>query len=215
MYNNKGILMETEIKNITDANGNGNKDDKLTFEKVWLALMQTRDLIEKSSLETDKKFHETNEKFQETDKYLKNLGKEIGGLGNKFGTFNEGLVMPSLVQLFKTKFGCKSISENFRFFANGNSMEIDLLAVSNDSCFIIEIKSHLKEDAIEQVKNQIEKFRKNMKEYSDKSLFAVLVATHYDKTMFEKVSENGIYFISISDDLVKLKVPKNFKPKEW
>jgi hypothetical protein len=173
------------------------ENENSTYEKVWK-------MIEHIAAEQLK-----------TDKQIKELGKQIGGLGNKFGTFNDGLVMPLLVKLFKTKFKCKSVAENFKFYSNGNSMEIDLLAVSTDSCFIVEIKSHLKDEAIDQINNQIAKFRKNMKEYSDRNLYGVVVATHYDKVVLEKVSENGIYFITISDDLVNIKTLKNFKPKAW
>ncbi|NTV95645.1 MAG: DUF3782 domain-containing protein, partial [Thiobacillus sp.] len=35
---------------------------------------------------------------KETDRQLKELGKQIGGLGNKFGSFTEGLALPSLAK---------------------------------------------------------------------------------------------------------------------
>jgi hypothetical protein len=179
--------MRTEVTKNTETNSNSNSDDKPTFEKVWLM-------------------------FQETDKRINELGKQIGGLGNKFGTFNEGLVLPSLEKLFETHFNCKSIAQNYKFFSNGNSMEIDMLAISEESVYIIEIKSHLKLEVIEQVQNQVEKFRKNMKEYSERKIYSVIVATHYEKDFVKNITDKGIYFISITDDLVKLKIPRNFKP---
>jgi hypothetical protein len=68
--------------------------EQLTFEKVWFM------------------FQETDRRMKETDKQLKELGKQIGGLGNKFGTFNEGLFMPSLNKMLNKKFNCRKTTEN-------------------------------------------------------------------------------------------------------
>ncbi len=208
-------------------------NEKLNFEKVWAMFQETDrrfketdELLSAKFLETRNQFKETDEllsaKYLETEKsmketgnQIKELGKQIGGLGNKFGTFNEGLVLPSLRKLFNQKFNCTDISERYKFYSNSDSMEIDLLAIAANSCFIIEIKSHYRSDAIEQIQKHIEKFRKIKKEYADRKLYGVIVATHYDKESIKELLRNGIYFISISDDLVDLQLPDDFEPRAW
>lgn len=205
------------------ANENSN------FESVWKSiekvaeqqsisekiLQETRNIQKEILLEQSKYMQETWNQLRQTDIQIKELGKQIGGIGNKFGSFNEGLVLPSLYKLFKEKFGCKDFAERYQFFSNGNSMEIDLFALSETSCFLIEIKSHFKSDAIKQLQKQIEIFRKYKKEYSDRKLFGVIVATHYDKANIKELYKNGIYFISITDDLVDFQIPDDFQPRAW
>ena len=176
--------------------------NNLTFEKVWFMFQ-----------ETDRKFKETDLQIKQTSKEIKELGRQIGGLGNKFGSFNEGLLMPSLIKLLETKFNCYDISTNRLFRDNGKSFEVDILGANDDSCYLIEIKSHLKEEAIEQLKKQIDRFKKFGKNYTNSKIYGVICATHYEINIVEKVTEAGLYFISTSDDLIKLQVPDNFEPR--
>jgi len=44
---------------------------------------------------------------KETDRQLKELGKQIGGLGAKFGSFTEGLALPSMEKILRQRFGRK------------------------------------------------------------------------------------------------------------
>jgi hypothetical protein len=44
-------------------------------------------------------FQETDRRFQDSDQQLKELGKQMGGLGAKFGSFTEGLALPSMETL--------------------------------------------------------------------------------------------------------------------
>ncbi|MBM2816498.1 MAG: hypothetical protein HW421_3260 [Ignavibacteria bacterium] len=178
--------------------------EPLTFEKVWAMFQETRQSM-----------NQTDKQIKETDKQIKELGKQIGGLANKFGSFNEGLVMPSLHKILLEKFNCNEAFENYTYKNNGDILEIDMLGIAEDATYIIEIKSHFRDEAIEQIIREAAQFRKFSKYSKDKKIFCFLAATHYKDEEQKKVLNEGIYFISISDDVAKLKVPKNFKPKEW
>ena len=144
--------METQTQQTPTGEG-------LNFEKIW-AMFQ----------ETDRKFQETDKKCQQTDKQIKEIGKQIGGLGNKFGTFNEGLFMPSLETILKKQFKCQLTFSNYKFYDNGNTLEIDLLGETNDACYIVEIKSHLREEVFEQLEQAIKNFKKFDKKYAEKQI---------------------------------------------
>ncbi|MCA2590483.1 DUF3782 domain-containing protein, partial [Microcystis aeruginosa CS-558/01A06] len=53
---------------------------------------------------------ETDRQLKETDKQLKELGKQIGGLGAKFGSFTEGLALPSMETILRQRFGMEVVS---------------------------------------------------------------------------------------------------------
>lgn len=178
--------------------------EHLTFEKVWVMFQ-----------ETDRKFQETDRKMQDTDKQIKELGKQIGGLGNKFGTFNEALVMPSINKILLDHFKCNEILENYTYKNNGEMLEIDMLGISESAAYIIEIKSHFREEVFQQIKSEAIRFKKFSSYSKDRKIYCILAATHYKADEQKRVLNEGIYFISISDEIVKLKITKNFKPMEW
>ena len=189
-----------------------------TYEQLMDLFLELRE----SQKETDRKFQETNlqfvetdRRFKETDKMIARISKDIGSLGNKFGSFNEALVFPSLERLFEEKFHCNNISQNQKFLMNGNSFEIDMLAISKEACYIIEIKSKFRKDDLKQILKNIEKYRINVPENKDKKIYGVIVATEFNKDNIRELEKNGIYFISISDDLVKLHESDKFIPKAF
>jgi hypothetical protein len=182
--------------------------EKPTFEKVWLMFQ-----------ETDKKFQETDrmmkETFKETELRIKELGQQIGGLHNKFGIYNEGLFMPSLIRILEEEFGCKEHFVNYNFKNNGHHYEIDLLGVSDDFDYIVEIKSNLRKEDIEQSIKKIDYFKKYSKLFKGNLIIGVITATSYREEARKMVLDKGLYFISTSDDIAKLQISKDFKPKMW
>lgn len=64
--------------------------------------------------------------------------------------------------LLREKFSMEIISSSVRASKNGQHLEIDVLAYANgeiNTAYIVEVKSHVREEAIEQLKNTLERFR--------------------------------------------------------
>ena len=93
--------------------------ETLTFEKVWDALMETREQMK-----------ETDRRMQETDRRMKETDKRIGDLHNRFGELAEHLVAPSIMEKFNEKnFTFEQISQNFKIKdATGQCIaEVDIM----------------------------------------------------------------------------------------
>jgi hypothetical protein len=58
-------------------------------------------------------------------------GKQIGGLGAKFGSFTEGLALPSMETILQQRFGMTVVMPRVRAKRNGEHLEIDVLAYAN------------------------------------------------------------------------------------
>ncbi len=178
---------------------------------------------DKQFKETDRQFKETDKQFKETDRKLKELRVQIGGLGNKFGLYNEGLFMPSLIKIMEHDFHCNYYTNNTKIKNNGSSFEIDFWGTSPEACYIVEVKSLLKTEAIKQLEKTIHSFKKAFPEYAKRKIYGAIASTQYSDEASTQYSDEikkevikaGFYFISISDDVAKLKNPKGFKPKQW
>jgi len=155
---------------------------------------------------------------KETDRQIKELGKQIGGLGNKFGSFTEGMAFPSMERILREHFGMDIIAHNLQAKKNSKSLELDVFAYSNGErkvAYIVEVKSHLKEEGLEQMLDILYDFPKFFADHADKKLYGILAAVNIPDNMRIKVLKSGVYLANIHDEHFELQVPDDFKAKNF
>ncbi|MDB9414202.1 DUF3782 domain-containing protein [Microcystis aeruginosa] len=161
---------------------------------------------------------ENAQQQKETDKQLKELGKQIGGLGAKFGSFTEGLALPSMETILRQRFGMEVVSPSVRVSKEGQHLEIDVLAYTNgelNTAYIVEVKSHTREDSITQLKSILQRFRRFFPEHKDKKLYGILAAVDLSPELREKILQEGLYVARIHDQVFELDIPDNFQPQTY
>jgi hypothetical protein len=177
---------------------------------------ELKDLIASLSINQQKMAEEAAISRKENDKAMKELRQQIGGIANKFGSFTEGLALPSMTKILTKKFGMTTINPSVRVRdKNGNEQEIDVLAYANgenNTAFIVEVKSHLREEGIEQLLKQCRDFPVLFPELAHKKLYGILAAVDASQQLQQKVLAHGLYFAKIHDEQFSLCVPKDFKP---
>ena len=165
--------------------------------------------------ETDRQLKETD---RQLSKQIKELGKQIGGLGRKFGSFTEGLALPSMQRILQEKFNMEVISPSVRIHKDGKDIEIDVLAYANSSTnevYVVEVKSHLREEGIFQLQRIMDNFRRFFPEHNGKKLYGILAAVDMTTELKEKILSLGFYTARIKEDIFSLDVPANFKAKAY
>jgi hypothetical protein len=172
--------------------------------------------------ETDVQLKKTDVKLKElaesSSKQFKELGKQIGGLGNKFGSFTEGLALPSVERLLYTKFKADIFLKNIRKRMGEDAFEVDGFGYSNgkrNKGFVVEVKSHLDKRAIEQMQKTMHNFRKYFPQFADKILYGVLAAAEARKDNLEAAYKAGFYVVMFHDELMRFKMPSDFEPKKF
>jgi len=158
----------------------------------------------------------TDQQLKKTDKQLKELGKQIGGLGEKFGSFTEGLALPSMTKILREKFKMEVVSPSVRVSKNGIDAEIDVLAYANSAineAYVVEVKSHLREEAITQLKTLMGNFRALFPEHNDKKLYGIIAAVDMSEMLKKRVLEAGFYVARIQDETFSLESPSEFQAK--
>lgn len=160
---------------------------------------------------------ETDRQLRETDRQVKELGRQIGGLGDKFGSFTEGLALPSMSRILTQRFGMDVIAPRVRMRSNGHSMEVDVLAFSNtgDDMFVVEVKSHLREEALDQMRKTLRQLRDFLPAYRNKKVYGILAAVDAPDDLQEKVLADGIYLARIHDGQFELQFPDSFQPRAY
>ena len=188
------------------------KETDRRFQETDLQFKET----DRRFQETDRRFQKTERQFKETDRKLKELGKQIGGLGEKFGSFTEGLALPSMERLLRERFGMEVVSPSVRVSKDGRHLEIDTLSYANgliNAAYIVEVKSHLREEAIAQLRTLLESFREFFPEHRDKQLYGILAAVDCSEALRERAMREGFYVARIHDNVFELNVPDDFQPR--
>jgi hypothetical protein len=190
-------------------------DQELKDLVASLSINQQK-MAEEAAISRKKLDEELSKSRKENDKAMKELRQQIGGIANKFGSFTEGLALPSMTKILTKKFGMTTINPSVRVRdKNGNEQEIDVLAYANgenNTAFIVEVKSHLREEGIEQLLKQCRDFPVLFPELAHKKLYGILAAVDANQQLQQKVLAHGLYFAKIHDEQFSLCVPKDFKP---
>ena len=155
---------------------------------------------------------------KEVDKQIKQTQKQLGELGNKWGTFTEGMAIASIKKILFEKFNIPVISHNVQKRMNGESIEMDAFGYENstiNTAVIVEIKSHLREEAVEQIERIMEDFPKFFPDHAEKKLYGILACVHAPDSIKNLLRKKGIYLAVLHDDIFELYDFKNFTPKDF
>lgn len=196
-----------------------------SIAEIWAIFRETGRRFK----ETEERFKETAEQFKETDKridqrtketdqQLKELGKQIGGLGNKIGSFTEGMVFPSMQRILTEQFKMEFVGPRIRVRKKGETIELDVLAYANsgiDEVFVVEVKSHLREDHLQEMLKNLARFPRFFPEHKDKALYGIIAAVDVPDEVKQRVLNAGIYLALIKDDTFCLDIPEGFEAKRF
>lgn len=167
--------------------------------------------------ETDRQLKETDRHLKETDRQIREVGKQIGGLGEKFGSFTEGLALPSMTKILDQTFGMERTLPRARARSNGHTRELDVLAYSQSrgEAVIVEVKSHLRLEGLDQMRKTLREFRDFFPEHADKKVYGILAVVDVPEELREQVLREGIYLARIHDGQFELQVPEGFQPRAF
>ncbi len=190
-------------------------DQELRDLVATLAVRQSE--LTESQRETDRQMRETDRQMREAGRYLQEVGKQIGGLGEKFGSFTEGLALPSMTKILTQRFGMDVILPRARSRMNGHSRELDVLAYSRTTgeAVVVEVKSHLRQEGLDQMRKTLGEFRARFPEHADKKISGILAVDDVPEVLRDKVLQDGIYLARIHDGQFELQVPDSFQPRAF
>ena len=190
--------------------------EKLDFDKVWLMFVETdrkfqetKELLERSSLET-------NLKFQETDNILKKLMKKSSEYDSRWGKFVESLVEGSLVELLNSrKIKVNDTLMRRKKYHNDKDYEIDIIAFSGEEIVVVEVKTTLSTNDVSRFIEVLTEFKQVFEEYREKNIIGAVAYIGVDKGADSFAAKNGLLVIKATGESAKITNHKDFSPKRW
>lgn len=154
----------------------------------------------------------------ETERQIRQTNKQLGELGNKFGSFAEGMALPSMQKVLYERFGMGIVLPRAKSRLNGHSLEVDTLAydsVNQEEAYVVEVKSHLTSEGIQQILQTIARVPKFFPHLANRKIYGILAAVQASEQIKNEALKQGLYLARISDETFKLQVPKKFQAKAF
>jgi len=203
-----------------------------TFESVWALVKEVtesqketarmikelRESQRESQKEVAERQKETARQMEETDRQIKEYNKRFGDFTNRFGEVVEYMIAPNLREKF-SEMGLNFLKSNsgtrVSDYDNSIHFEIDVMLENGDKALLVEIKTKLTTENVQEHITRLEKMRKYADLHGDKRTFLGAVA---GVVMTANVKEyalgQGFYVIEPSGETFNI-TPPNGQPKEW
>ena len=205
----------------------------LTFEKVWAALMESRERQERAFAEADRRqekaFAEMRESRAETEKQLKetladmkrivaDVSHQMGGLHNTIGKMTEEMFSAQIWTRFDgiytfTQGSPRTIRDKNR----KKIAQVDMFLENGEYAMAVEIKTTLKLSDIDEHLEQLAIVRQYMDERSDgRKLVGAVAGAVVPDDVCLAAQKKGLYVLTQSGEAVVLaEAPSGFKAVEW
>jgi Holliday junction resolvase len=185
----------------------------LDFQQVWLLLKETDRILTEKFQETDKKFQETEKLFKETDKKIRKLDQLFT---SQWGKLVESLVEGDLIRLLNTK-GIKVRRTSQRVKGNheGKNFEYDIIAYNGEEIVIVEVKTTLRPDDVNDFHEKIWKSKVYLPEYANKIVYGAIAFITADGSSDCMAEKQGFFVIRATGSSSSIINQEDFKPKAF
>jgi len=130
----------------------------------------------------------------------KAMNKQWGELANKMGTLTEDIVVPAVRPAIKRYFNQElsdfMVKRKRKIKASGLEGEFDVIAVSEDKIFVVEVKSSPDENYLNEFVKKMNRFVTLFPEYADKQLIPVFAGLRFDEDIVELASSRKVYVMA-------------------
>lgn len=170
----------------------------LNFDKVWLMFQ-----------ETDKKFQDTNRQLKDTDKRIKKLNDLFT---SQWGRLIESLVEGDLVKLLRN-FGIpiNRTSERIKGTKDGEDFEFDILAHNGDIVVVVEVKTTLRPDDVNEFKKKMQKIKRYLPEYANNKIVGAMAYLTAQAAADKMAMKDGFIVIRATGNSASIQNKKGFR----
>jgi len=170
---------------------------------------ETERLLKEQSQEAEKR-------SQETDRKIREVNKQIGDLGGKWGRFVENMVAPACETIFlKRGIPVHQVSQRVKKRLNGQTLEVDVLVTNENHVLIVEVKSSLGVDDINELIEDLTEFRTFFPEYSQKQLYGAVAGIEIEEGADKYAYRQGLFVLAQAGETVSILNNSTFQPKNW
>jgi hypothetical protein len=176
--------------------------------------------IEQARLESDRRIEqaklESDRTIAELKRTVEQTNRAVNSLTTRWGRFVEELVQPAVLRLFQEKgIDIKEIYPRARVKRQGIAMEIDILAVDDTDVVLVECKSRLSKDDVDEFLEKLTRFKIAFPHYKNYQAYGAVAGIEIDEGIDRYAYNKGLFVIKPSGDTVEIINDENFRPRTW
>jgi hypothetical protein len=206
----------------------------VTIEDIYKLFEKTNEKFEQSQKEADKRFQESHIEYDrraaeadrraaEADRRLEKLEKAVerttkavDSLTTRWGRFVEELVEPGVIQLFRSRgIDVKETYSRAKVKRQGIAMEIDILVVDETEVVLVECKSRLSKDDVDEFLEKLTLFKQAFPHYQNYHAYGAVAGIEIDEGIDRYAYKQGLFVIKPSGDTVTIINDTAFQARFW
>ncbi|MDJ0528439.1 MAG: DUF3782 domain-containing protein [Microcystis aeruginosa K13-06] len=171
--------------------------------------VEIENLLAESKLESDRSMAELKRTVERTS-------KAVDSLTTRWGRFVEELVEPAVLRLFQEKgIDIKEVYPRARVKRQGIAMEIDILAVDDTDLVVVECKSRLSQDDVDEFIEKLTRFKIAFPHYQNYRAYGAVAGIEINEGIDRYAYKKGLFVIKPSGDTVAIINDADFQPNTW
>ncbi len=184
------------------------KESKATFDKQ---MQESKALAEQRATAAEKS-------RIDFDKRMKELSKQLGGHANRLGEFVQEMVRPAVVRLFQERgLPVHQVSSNMKGFDDNGKIgiEIDLIVVNTETLILVECKSKLTNEGVNEHLVRLAAFKQYFPIYDKYTVLGAVAGIVMPDNVSDYAKSQGLFVLAQSGDSIEIRNTDTFEPKEW
>jgi hypothetical protein len=172
-------------------------------------LRESERLAAEAKLESDRTMAELKRTVERTN-------RAVDSLTTRWGRFVEELVEPAVARLFREKgIDVKEIYPRARVKRQGIAMAIDILAVDDTDLVLVECKSRLSQDDVDEFLQKLTRFKIAFPHYKNYQAYGAVAGIEINEGVDRYAYKKGLFVIKPSGDTVTIVNDADFQPMTW
>jgi len=190
------------------------------ISEIWSLFRETRENINNLSKRQEKTTEQIEKTSKEIDRVTKEVSRvtrELESVKAKWGRFVEYVLAPGIPKAFQAiGIPINRISQRVKAQSpEYGIIEIDILGVNHEYVLIVETKSTLSIDDINEVLEDLARFKIFFPEYQDKKIIGAVAGIEITGKADRYAYQKGLFVLGQADDSVIIKNDSKFKPVVW
>ncbi len=173
--------------------------------------------LERFLLESRQEFdRQMAEMRRENQESLREMRRMVAGLSDRWGSFVENLVKSSAIPVFEAKgFRFTSVYRGLGGRYGDFQMEVDVIVANETDAVVIEVKSHLTQEEVEDFLVRLPRFKDVLPFYQNHHVYGAVAGIDIDQGVDRYAYRQGLFVLQQAGEFVKIANDDRFQPRTW
>ena len=192
----------------------------VTIEDIYQLFQKSQEendrLLAESKAEAERREALAAVSLAKLERTVERTSKAVEALTTRWGRFVEELVEPAVLRLFQEKgIDVKEVYPRARTKRQGAAMEIDILAIDDTEIVLVECKSRLSKDDVDEFLEKLSRFKISFPHYKDYQAYGAVAGIEINEGIDRYAYQKGLFVIKPSGEGVAIANDQDFKPVTW